>query len=312
MGFLKYDPAVVLPTVGVGLIIVVALVVVFLPGSTPPPVEPAAASVTPAAPAPAAAPAPKVAYPWLAKYDAATSIAARIPPPAGYARTAVEGGTFEEWLRHLPLKAPGAAVHLFDGRPSGNQEAHAAVLDIDVGSKDLMQCADTVIRLRAEYLFSVGRKDDIHFNFTSGDRADFSKWAEGSRPVVKGSSVTWAKTAAADAGHASLRAYLDVVFMYAGTLSLAKELKVVEKVEDLRIGDVFIQPGSPGHVVIVVDLAAAKDGRKAFILAQGFMPAQEPHILKNPASSDPWYPVDFGDTLKTPSWVFKKTDLKRF
>jgi hypothetical protein len=197
---------------------------------------------------------------------------------------------------------------------SGWLRPRGAVLNIDTGAKDLMQCADTVIRLWAEYLYSVDQSRAIHFNFTSGDRADFSRWAEGYRPTVQGSSVTWAKSAAPAAGYASFRAYLDTVFTYAGTVSLAKELRAVGKVEDMEIGDVFIQPGSPGHVGLVADLAADSGGRKAFLLIQGFMPAQQPHVLKNPAGAplDPWYSADFGETLRTPQWTFKKGDLKRF
>jgi hypothetical protein len=38
------------------------------------------------------------------------------------------------------------------------------------------------------------------------------------------------------------------------------------------------------------------------------------HILRNPndAKLSPWYPVDFGDTLRTPEWTFRRTDLKRW
>ena len=45
-----------------------------------------------------------------------------------------------------------------------------------------------------------------------------------------------------------------MVFMYAGTASLSKELRTVPYTS-LQAGDVFIKGGSPGHVVIVVDVA---------------------------------------------------------
>jgi Domain of unknown function (4846) len=102
--------------------------------------------------------------------------------------------------------------------------------------------------------------------------------------------------------------------MYAGTLSLSKELKS-KQVKDLSIGDVFIQGGSPGHAVIVVDVAIkGSNGEKVFLLAQSYMPAQEIHVLVNPNDGgfSPWYSADFGEELVTPEWTFKRDMLKQF
>ena len=253
-------------------------------------------------------------YPWAAEYDAAQALAARIPPPKGAERVAAAPGSFADWLRHLPLKPGRPDVLLFNGQKKANQNAHVAVVALDVGSRDLQQCADAVIRLRAEYLFSLGRAGDIAFTFTSGDRAEWAKWADGHRPRVSGSQVRWARTAAPDASHQSFRRYLDTVFTYAGTLSLSRELRAVAKLEEMQPGDVFIQGGSPGHAVLVVDVAATRSGAKLFLLAQSYMPAQEVHVLKNPsdAALSPWYALDFGETLVTPEWRFPRASLKRF
>jgi len=104
--------------------------------------------------------------------------------PIGFERRPIPAGSFEDWLRHLPTKKGSPPVHLFDGTLKANQNAHIAVIDIDTGDKDLQQCADAVIRLRAEYLYSLSRYNDIHFDFTSGDKASFRKWINGYRPVV--------------------------------------------------------------------------------------------------------------------------------
>ena len=106
---------------------------------------------------------------------------------------------------------------------------------------------------------------------------------------------------------------MEIIFSYAGTLSLSKELKTVN-VEDINIGDVFIQGGSPGHAVVVVDMAVDNKGKNIFLLAQSYMPAQELQVLKNPGNAllSPWYSSDFGEVLQTPEWTFRKTDLKRF
>lgn len=59
-----------------------------------------------------------------------------------------------------------------------------------------------------------------------------------------------------------------MVFMYAGTASLSKELRTVPYTS-LQAGDVFIKGGSPGHAVIVVDVAIhPKTKRKFFIGAK--------------------------------------------
>lgn len=253
-------------------------------------------------------------YPWLAKYDARQSIAARIPVPGGCRRVALSVGSFGHWLRHVPLKPGKPPVRLFNGALKSNQAAHVAVVDMDVGTRDLQQCADAIMRLRAEWLYSRGDHAAIHFNFTSGDRADFTKWAQGYRPIVRGSKVRWAKTARSDSSHRSLRSYLTRVYAYAGTLSLSREMKRVD-IAQMQIGDIFIQGGSPGHAVIVVDVAVhLPTGRKLFLLAQSYMPAQDVHILKNPTEPglSPWYAAPAGGTLRTPEWTFRSSHLKRF
>jgi hypothetical protein len=85
-----------------------------------------------------------------------------IPLPAGYERVAADTGSFAAWLRTLPLKKD-KTVYLYNGLPKVNQAAQFAVIDISVGNKDLQQCADAVMRLRAEYLYSRQRCSEIDF-----------------------------------------------------------------------------------------------------------------------------------------------------
>ncbi|MFM7767840.1 MAG: DUF4846 domain-containing protein, partial [Bacteroidota bacterium] len=108
--------------------------------------------------------------------------------------------------------------------------------------------------------------------------------------------------------------YMEMVFSYAGTASLEKELKPVD-LADMQIGDLFIKGGFPGHAVVVVDMAVHEStGEKLFLLAQSYMPAQETHVLKNPndAGLSPWYALDFDGELTTPEWTFGRQQLKRF
>ena len=191
--------------------------------------------------------------------------------------------------------------------------ANVTILDIDVGKRDLQQCADAVMRLRAEYLWNQKRHDEIHFNFTNGWQVDYSKWKEGYRVKVEGNKTTWVKRSEPSDSYNSFWKYLEIVFTYAGTLSLSKEMKSID-ISEIQIGDVFIQGGSPGHAVLVVDLAENEKGEKVFLLAQSYMPAQEIQILKNPNDDkiSPWYSTDFGEILETAQWTFSKNDLKRF
>lgn len=240
-------------------------------------------------------------------------ISDRIDVPEGFDRIATEEGSFGDYLRSLPLKPHGSPVLYFNGDIK-SAEVHVAVLDIDVGDRDLQQCADAVMRLRAEYLYSKGEFEKIHFNFTNGFRVDYSKWMQGNRVVINGNKTTWVKKTNESTDYQSFRKYLDIVFAYAGTASLAKELNSVT-IEDMQIGDVFIKGGSPGHCVIIVDMAInKKTDEKLFLLAQSYMPAQDIHLLKNLNNEDgnPWYSLKDDESLDTPQWDFSIEQLMRF
>jgi Domain of unknown function (4846) len=243
-----------------------------------------------------------------------TNIETRIKPPSGFERVAAVPGSFAAYLRKITLKPAGAGVFLYNGLPKLNQ-VHVAVMDIDVGNRDLQQCADAVMRLRADYLFAQKRFADIHFNFTNGFNCSYSKWREGYRVKVSGNQVSWYKKGAVDGTYKTFRSYLDMVYSYAGTLSLEKELKPI-KYNEMNIGDVLIRGGSPGHAVIVVDMAQnPKTGEKLFLLAQSYMPAQDIHILQNPNDPklSPWYSTNSsGEAVLTPEWDFVKGNLRRF
>ena len=91
---------------------------------------------------------------------------------------------------------------------------------------------------------------------------------------------------------------------------------------DLRPGDFVVQPGGPGHAVLVLDLAVDLDGHRLVLLGQGFMPAQSFQVL-HPGKQDrnvtatsadnlPWFQIDEAG-LNTPFWPrFPWTALHRF
>lgn len=242
------------------------------------------------------------------------TIQQRFQLPQGFVREEESKTSFAFFLRNIPLKPLGSDVLYFDGTTKSNRNVYEAVVDLPIGKQDLHQCADAVMRLRADYFYSQKQYDKIHFNFTNGFRIDFSKWVEGYRIAIKGNKTSWVKTAKPSDSYQTYWKYLETVFMYAGTASLEKELKSINAL-DIKIGDVFIKGGFPGHAVIVVDVAVnPKNNQKIMLLAQSYMPAQEIQILKNPNNSSlsPWYAVDFGTSLKTPEWTFSSSQLKRF
>lgn len=241
-------------------------------------------------------------------------ICTRIATPENFNRLQPDSNSFGYYLQHFPLKEINAKVYHYDGTEKRNSNVYEAVLDIDIGNKDLQQCADAVMRLRAEYLYSKKLYHTIHFNFTNGFKADYSKWAEGYRIKVNENNVSWYKAAEKSYSYETFKQYLEIVFSYAGTLSLSKELKNVS-VDEINIGDVFIWGGSPGHAVIVMDVAEKPTNKKRiFLIAQSYMPAQNIHVLKNLNDSNlsPWYDLSETDKLYSPEWTFEKSDLKRF
>ncbi|WP_020528565.1 DUF4846 domain-containing protein [Flexithrix dorotheae] len=256
-------------------------------------------------------------YSWLEEgnYSIQNAIRNQIAPPDGYQRKAGKPGNFADWLSFLPLKAKGNPVLLFNGQEKSNQYAHFRIIDMDVGNRDLQQCADATMRLRAEYLYAVKKFDDIHFNFTNGDLADFKTWRSGKKISISQNRLKWVSSTSSNTSYKSFKNYMQYIFMYAGTASLSQELKS-KPFDQINSGDILIKGGFPGHAVIIVDMAFHQSsGDKVFLLAQSYMPAQEMHILKNPNSSslNPWYSMQDlarSGTVRTPEWTFKTSDLK--
>lgn len=232
-------------------------------------------------------------YAWhQAAQPAARTLAQLIPPPSGFRRVAAAPGSWADWLRGLPMKPAGAAVLTYTGARKWRQDVHVAVVDIDIGDRDLQQCADAIMRLRAEWLYGSGRAEEIAFNYTDGTRHALPAETRGKYPAF--------------------RRYMNKVFAYAGTYSLSRELKPATG--NIQIGDVFIKGGFPGHAVLVADLVENASGEKRFLLLQSYMPAQDIHVLKNPADADagPWYSASFTGDLATPEWVFAAGSRKRW
>ena len=238
----------------------------------------------------------------------------RIVAPPEYHRVTVNASSFGYYLRKLKLKPDGSLVHYYNGKVKENNGVYVAVVDMPIGNRDLQQCADVIMHVRAEYLFNEHQENRIHFTLTNGFRADYYKWADGYRISFSGNKTRWVKKAPIDHSFHTFCEYMDVIYTYCGTLSLSKELKDVEY-KDIQPGDVLIKGGSPGHAELVLDVAQNKEGKKIYLLAQSYMPAQEMQVLANPenAALSPWYEMDDKHTdIITPEWTFTIGQLMRF
>jgi Domain of unknown function (4846) len=244
------------------------------------------------------------------------SVKTRFDPPEGFERVEVDSASFAYYLQNLPLRKAGTYVKYFNGAVK-DDDVYDAVVAMDISDANLQQCADAIMRLRGEYFYTKNQLDSISFFLTNGFKMDYSEWIKGNRLAVSGNKTEWRKTATPSTNYSTFREYMELVFTYAGTLSLSKQLKpkplYTQNTCNLAIGDVFCVGGSPGHAVIVVDLAVNKNGEKLFLLAQSYMPAQETQILKNPgdATRSPWYALTNAETtLITPEWEFSTNQLK--
>jgi len=213
-------------------------------------------------------------------------------------------GSWPAFLQNLQVI--DAPVLDYTGKPVRAQFKSSGVIPFDVGTKDLQQCADALMRLRAEYLFEQHRSDEIAFHFVSGQLYRFSDYCTGLRPVPSGGQVVFRQGTASQASHASLRKYLDLVYTYASTISLAKELKPVDS---FGIGTVVIYPGSPGHCFIIVD-EKVEGEEKRFRLAEGYTPAQSIYILQSDDGT-PWHRLRKG-AISTASYDFSRYQLGVF
>ena len=234
--------------------------------------------------------------------------------PTGFAYTNESDSAYSNWLLDLKFKT-NRPVYLYDGKLKSNQDVHYGVLNIDIGKKDLIQCADAAIKIKADYLFEKNRFAEINFIATSGDKISFESWLKGTRWKAQGNKlVSYTTNLNVNNIKNDYDAFMKLVYSYCGTYSLSNQLKQVNDISSLQAGDIFIKGGFPGHAVTVMAVAKNGGGKKIFLLSQGYMPAQDIHILKNYANPNlnPWYALSDIYPLYTPEWQFHNGSLKRW
>jgi hypothetical protein len=205
----------------------------------------------------------------------AETVAAAFPPPPGSDRVVADA--FGEHVRGLPLLPPGTPVVTWDGRAVDMHEAR--VVDLPLPAEDLQQCADSILRIRATWVRDTGGSPAFHH--TDGRLSRFA-----------GSGLTWER-------------WLRHLFAYAGTMSLPRD--TVADVEPSP-GDILVAPGSPGHAVLLLDVARAGD-RTWVLVGQGYMPAMRFSVARGPDAG--WFPV-LGERLEVWPIALAWSTLRRW
>ena len=271
---------------------------------------------------PEASAAPTTAFspPWTPPYAAEGTVASRIAPPKGFHRVPAAPGTFAAFLRALPLAPPGTPVKSYAGSEilAADDSRLAAVLNLDIGAGDLQQCADSIERMHAEWRWSVGRSD-VTYPAASGTALGFNEWKKGVRWAPKGMGLERSTGAKPDDSYGSYRRYLAFVFAWSNTVALerlgagagADSSKVRIEKSELRGGDFFVMGGNPGHAVLIVDVVEDDQHHRRALIGQGYMPAQNFHLVRPEGSDSPWFSLD-GDAVATPFWKpFPMTSARR-
>lgn len=236
----------------------------------------------------------------------------RILTPKGYIRVISDESSLSRFIRHFEMTKDGSNVKLFNGKDKEKQDSHVAIFNLPLENYDYQQSAESVIRMYAEYYMSIKQYDKISVKIQNDFDANYGIWRKGNRFKSLVREFIWIMDDRANDSDESYKEYLKTVFSYVGPDTIYKDSVEVTS-DKIEVGDILIKAGNDGHVIMVVDVCTNVKGEKAFLLAQGGVPAQEFYVLKNPAHlDDPWYYVnEINYPLKTPEFTFEKGSLKR-
>lgn len=224
-------------------------------------------------------------YPWiknstLGRPKAQSALRQRFVDPQGYQRIAVNPETLGEWLRFLPVAAPGTVVADINGKAAVVTLAGfvAAVVAIDMHAED---SADALLRLHAEWRFSKGDRATINYASNSGRLMPFSRWIAGERIVLKRQDWDWAvkATPLANPTYTDLRNFLDAAYQWTDPRALAIQGKVLDS-SDVAPGDYFVHAGKDSTLVIVLDVAKNAAGEPALLLGHVAAPHQNMYVMR--------------------------------
>ncbi len=250
------------------------------------------------------------------------TIAERIDTPFKFKRIPAKKQSFEYFLRNYPLKPADSQVRLFYGEKKANQDAHCAIFNLPLEKKDIQKDAGSIIKLYAEYMFKYGLDNKISFHFEGGELSPWKEWekkAEKKRVLkanVAGNLKNWTKYEKPDSPSRAefFQEYLTEVLSNTSILSMQTYETEPVNFQNVKIGDILWDLGKPGHLCLVVDMCInSENGEKAILLAQGGVPSQDFHVIKNPKRiNDPWYhESDLQVAAMTPEYTFPKNSWRK-
>ncbi|MBX2798726.1 MAG: DUF4846 domain-containing protein [Myxococcales bacterium] len=232
---------------------------------------------------------------WSAAFGA--TVAEVYDIPAGFEE--VPPTAFGAWLGRLELADASEPVRTH----AGDVVSHRArVIRLPMTSGDLQQCADSAIRLRAQWLKETG--GSISFHATSGDSIGWDRFVGGETPYAVGNGLKWRQGSSG-----AWEDYLRLVFTWAGTWSL--QTYDTRSVSEARAGDLLLQGGFPGHAVVLLRVAVREgpSPEVRVLIGEGFMPAQSFHVELGP--HDGWWTLA-STGLDLPHWRFGADSLRRW
>lgn len=229
--------------------------------------------------------------PAVYKTDIFPLIEEHIKPPLGYIRVNVVPGSFEEYLRQLPVVDGLSDVKDYKNRQrvAANDSALAAVIPVDIFGKKLWQCMDIILVFYADYLLQNQKQDQIKFPLPDGTILSWNDWMKGNRPTFQGLNFKIFNKASPDSSAKNYERYLNCIFEYSGTQTFFYNYPQVQ-INDFKPGDFIVKKGSKGHAVLIMDLATNEDGEKIVLIGQGDTPACQFYLLKNKQGS-PWFKI---------------------
>ncbi len=231
-------------------------------------------------------------YAWLSptQRESYVPLVEQIAAPPGFDRVAVAPGSFADWLRHFPVAAEGSAVKRHNGKSREAElgERVAAVLELQPKSR-LLDAARMMLRLRAEHRWSAGEGDSIAFHLTSGELLSWPAWAAGFRPVVSDRAVRFTDVGTRDEGRSNFCRYLESLFALSSCESLLDDTRPAMDL-GIAAGDIFLQAGADGRVLIVLDVASDEGGGLRLLLGAGGVPAETLHVIREPGELG-WFPL---------------------